>query len=78
MTIRSEFHTNHATPQQLVRELRVLLGDGAQFKVEMRHNVYNIESSQYLDLDKLHERCKRRHKVPRLPYSVPDSPTPRL
>lgn len=50
MASSSEFHTHHATPQRLVRELRFLLGDGAQFKVEMRHNVYNIESDQDLDL----------------------------
>ncbi|KAH8672211.1 hypothetical protein BGZ61DRAFT_459050 [Ilyonectria robusta] len=64
MASSSEFHTHHATPQRLVRELRFLLGDGAQFKVEMRHNVYNIESDQDLDLEKLQQRCKQRRQVP--------------
>ena len=49
-SVSSEFHTHHATPQQLFRELKILLGDDAQFKVEMRHNIYNIETSQDLDL----------------------------
>ncbi|KAI8651034.1 hypothetical protein NCS57_01439100 [Fusarium keratoplasticum] len=69
--INSEFHTHHATPHQLFRELRSILGDDARFKVEMRHNIYNIETDQDLDLDALYNRCKRRRRrVPRISTST--------
>jgi hypothetical protein len=34
--IVSELHTKYATPRRLSRELKGLLGDSAQFKVEVR------------------------------------------
>jgi hypothetical protein len=36
MIVESELHTKWATPRRLSRELKDLLGDSAQFKVEVR------------------------------------------
>jgi len=36
MVVKGELHTKFATPRRLSRELRGLLGNDAQFKVEVR------------------------------------------
>jgi len=35
MIVKNELHTKYATPQKLSRELKDLLGDSIQFKVEV-------------------------------------------
>jgi len=59
MVVKGELHTKCVTARRLSKELRGLLGNGAQFKVEMRHNVYNIESTKPFDLEKLLMNCQR-------------------
>jgi hypothetical protein len=36
MIVENELHTKYATPRKLSRELKDLLGDSTQFKVEVR------------------------------------------
>ncbi|RDL36220.1 uncharacterized protein BP5553_06832 [Venustampulla echinocandica] len=50
MVEKNELHTKYATPRRLSQVLKDLLGDSAEFQVEMRHNVYNIKSSKPLDV----------------------------
>ncbi|KPM37028.1 hypothetical protein AK830_g9516 [Neonectria ditissima] len=45
-----EFHTRHATPRRLSQELRDILGEDANIRIEMRHNIYNIMSDKAFDL----------------------------
>jgi len=62
MVVRGELHTKCVTPWRLSRELKELAGQDAQFKVEMRHNVYNIECSKPFDLDELRRNCQGLHR----------------
>jgi len=55
---RGELHTKCVTPRRLSRELKFMLGNDADYKVVVRHNVYNIESSTPFDLGKLLRNCK--------------------
>ncbi|KAF8862501.1 hypothetical protein BDZ45DRAFT_739145 [Acephala macrosclerotiorum] len=58
MTVERSLHSKFvSSPQRLSTELKDLLGPG-QYKVEMRHNVYNIRSSKDFDLNELMTRCK--------------------
>ncbi|KAJ4223103.1 hypothetical protein NW760_010789 [Fusarium oxysporum] len=54
LSVRTEFHTHHASPRRLVEELRDLLGPGAEFTVDtssqMRHNIYEIETAEEFSL----------------------------
>ncbi|KAH7150953.1 hypothetical protein DER46DRAFT_400526 [Fusarium sp. MPI-SDFR-AT-0072] len=61
LSVRTEFHTHHASPRRLVQELRDLLGPGAEFTVDMRHNIYEIETAEEFSLTTLYERCKKRN-----------------
>ncbi|TVY74482.1 hypothetical protein Focb16_v004624 [Fusarium oxysporum f. sp. cubense] len=58
-SVRTEFHTHHAAPRRLLEELRDLLGPSAQFSVDMRHNIYEIETTEEFDVDTLYQRCKQ-------------------
>ncbi|SCO92073.1 uncharacterized protein FRV6_16201 [Fusarium oxysporum] len=49
-SVRTEFHTHHAAPRRLLEELRDLLGPSAQFSVDMRHNIYEIETTEEFDV----------------------------
>jgi hypothetical protein len=40
LSVRTEFHTHHASPRRLVQELRDLLGPGAQFNVDVRPQTF--------------------------------------
>jgi hypothetical protein len=40
MVVKRELHTKCATPGRLSQELKDLLGDDAQFKVEVRRRVF--------------------------------------
>jgi len=62
MVVKTELHTKCVTPRRLSRELKELVGQDAQFKVEMRHNVYNIECSKPFDLDVLLANCQGLHR----------------
>ncbi|KAK7423423.1 hypothetical protein QQZ08_009101 [Neonectria magnoliae] len=53
-----EFHTRHASPGRLSQELRDILGEDANIRIEMRHNIYNIMSDKTFDLNLLYRRCK--------------------
>ncbi|CAF3451469.1 unnamed protein product, partial [Fusarium graminearum] len=46
LSIRTEFHTHHASPTRLLKELEDLLGSRAQFRVDMRHNIYEIDTAE--------------------------------
>ncbi|KAK3313298.1 hypothetical protein B0H66DRAFT_565802 [Apodospora peruviana] len=69
-TCRQELHTRHATPQRLRQELAKLLGT-AQWRVEMRHNVYNIRSSADFDIKDLLWNCHNA-KTPRNTEETPE------
>ncbi|QPC73201.1 hypothetical protein HYE68_003953 [Fusarium pseudograminearum] len=58
LSIRTEFHTHHASPTRLFKELEDLLGSSAQFKVDMRHNIYEIDTAEEFNVGTLYERCK--------------------
>jgi len=58
MIVKKEVHTKCATSRRLSKALKDLVGQEAHFKVEMRHNVYNIECSKPFDLDELLRNCK--------------------
>jgi hypothetical protein len=67
-SVRTEFHTHHASPQRLFKELEQLLGPDARFTIDMRHNVYEIETNEQFNIDALYERCKPgRSKIKYLP-----------
>jgi len=59
MVVKRELHTKCVTAGRLSQELKERLGD-AQFKVEMRHNVFNIESSKDFDIGILLKNCQNR------------------
>lgn len=50
MMVQNKLHTKYATPRRLSQELEILLGSSTQYKVEMRHNVYNIKSTKPFDV----------------------------
>ncbi|CEF85236.1 hypothetical protein FGSG_07743 [Fusarium graminearum PH-1] len=58
LSIRTEFHTHHASPTRLLKELEDLLGSRAQFRVDMRHNIYEIDTAEEFNVGTLYERCK--------------------
>ncbi|TVY23263.1 hypothetical protein LHYA1_G007944 [Lachnellula hyalina] len=50
LTVERSLHSKYvSSPRRLSTELKDLLGPG-QYKVEMRHNVYNIRTSKEFDL----------------------------
>ncbi|WXC63384.1 hypothetical protein SNK03_009206 [Fusarium graminearum] len=60
LSVRTEFHTHHASPKRLLRELEDLLGPEAKFSVDMRHNIYEIDTAEEFNIGTLYERCKQR------------------
>ncbi|KAH8781138.1 hypothetical protein F5883DRAFT_168414 [Diaporthe sp. PMI_573] len=56
--VRRQLPTKLASPRRLSEELKALLGQNADFKVEVQHNVYMIESDQEFDLQTLCLNCR--------------------
>lgn len=62
MTVERSLHCKYvSSPRRLSLELKDLLGAG-QYKVEMRHNVYNIRAAKDFDVTRLMSRCQYRPK----------------
>ncbi|KAK4215505.1 hypothetical protein QBC37DRAFT_419058 [Rhypophila decipiens] len=59
-----KLHTRDVPPRVLRRELERLLGS-SQWHVEMRHNVYNIQSCTDFDLKDLLSNCQNGSATPR-------------
>ncbi|KAI1639202.1 hypothetical protein F4809DRAFT_596998 [Biscogniauxia mediterranea] len=56
-----ELHTKLANPRDVVAELKEMVGEGL-FKVEIRHDVYNIRSAKEFDIETLLKNCQRRQR----------------
>ncbi|KAI5920483.1 hypothetical protein F4810DRAFT_682771 [Camillea tinctor] len=67
-----ELHTKLANPRDLVAELKEMIGEGL-FKVEIRHDIYNIRTAKEFDIETLLKNCQKRQQNPNKTTTIKDN-----